>query len=77
MTPFVHARVEKRLRCRKRFSGGDGQTGPQCHLPKDHDGPCLFKCCGGQCPGLPYPASVRPHPESCLRLEFRPEGKGA
>jgi len=36
--------------------------GPKCCLERGHEGPHLYKCCDPNCPGYPYPASVRAHP---------------
>lgn len=45
--------------------------GPQCVVETDkpgsmHEGPHLFKCAGKHCPGLIWPASIMPHPYTCV-----------
>lgn len=42
------------------------QNGTACCLPAGHNGLHLFKCASSACPGLSWPASARPHPQSCL-----------
>lgn len=39
-----------------------GFTGPLSLV----DTPELHRCAGSRCPGYPYPASVQPHPASCV-----------
>lgn len=33
--------------------------------------PTLWRCSGSRCPGLPWRASERPHPESCVGPDGR------
>jgi hypothetical protein len=37
-----------------------------CRLRANHSQPCLFKCRGKHCPGLPWDANDQPHPIDCV-----------
>ena len=37
------------------------RLGAKCCLPNGHEGEHLYKCSHPECPGLPYPASEKPH----------------
>lgn len=53
--------IAEHFRCRHTY----GDSGARCARWIGHEGPCLYRCAGHRCPGLPQPASVCVHPSSC------------
>lgn len=50
----------------KRCQYRAGVVGVQCCREAEHEGRHLFRCASALCPGLPFIASITPHPTSCV-----------